>query len=256
MRTEFATELAIVLTGAITVGVDFVAVADPAERRREYLEALKFYRAFAPVYFIENSNYDLSGDPDFANIPGVRLRRFLPLPTGKRGKGYQEFLALDRWYDTEIERPRRILKITGRYLIDNISAILGECRRVADDVILIDQYARDQSAHTSLFSMSWPTYGKRVYGLYNESDDQAGVWIEHVLYKSLRSHRSECEIFGHEPRITGVSGSTGGTLSNSLPRWTAKQALRSVNRSFDRSQLYWRGGLTHSHPVQRDNAID
>ena len=113
-------DLAIVLTGTIVPSAPFTVHNDPRIRRREYLEAIRFYSEFAPVYFLENSPYPLGDDAEFNQFPNVRLRQ-RPLSTKpERGKGYQEFEMIDGWLLNEPQPPRRWVKITGRYLYRNL----------------------------------------------------------------------------------------------------------------------------------------
>jgi hypothetical protein len=108
--------LSIVLTGTIipntTLHTQYV---DPEARRQDYLNAIHFYRNFAPVYFLENSSYDLKGDRAFQAIPKVTVHQF-NASSPARGKGFQEFEMLDQWIAIEPNLPKRWVKITGRYL--------------------------------------------------------------------------------------------------------------------------------------------
>jgi hypothetical protein len=235
------TEIAIVLTAAIIVSSGADAVAEAAVRREQYLTALRYYARFAPVYFLENSGYDLWGDTAFTGLANVRLRQIPAHENEGRGKGYREFHSLDTWYETEKERPRRIVKITGRYLFANIRELLAECRAAAPDLLLFDRNHDDRIAVTSLFSLSWENYGRYLRGLYREVNDPQGIWIEHVVYRVLAEHRAKCRFFSHEPDIGGVSGSSGREMRTSRSKFLLKQAARSMNRLFDGKFLYWRG---------------
>jgi hypothetical protein len=235
------TDIAIVLTAAIIVSGGTDAVAEAAVRREQYLTALRYYAKFAPVYFLENSGYDLLGDTSFTAITGVRLR---PVPAEEnegRGKGYREFNSLDTWYDSEKEPLRRIVKITGRYLFANIADLLTECRAAAPDILLFDRNMSDRIAVTSLFSLSWPDYGAYLRGLYRDVNDLQGVWIEHVVYRALAERHANCRVFTHEPDICGVSGSSGREMRAGRGKFLLKQGARSLNRLFDKKFLYLRG---------------
>jgi hypothetical protein len=229
----------IVLTAAIIVSTGADAVAEAAIRRQQYLTALRYYAGFAPVYFLENSGYDLLSDADFTAVPGVRLRQIPAQANENRGKGYREFHALDIWHDTESEPPSRILKITGRYLFANVADLLAECRGAPADVLFFDRYKGDSIALTSLFSLSWADYGKYLRGLYHEVNDPAGLWIEHVVYRALAD--VPCRLFRHEPDVGGVSGSSGQEMRTGRFKFFLKQAARTVNRLFDGQFLYLRG---------------
>ena len=233
------TATAIVLTGSITPAVNFVAISDIAERRKQYLAALEFYRGFAPVFFLENSTYDLSTDPDFT-MPGVMLRKFSMLPERERGKGYQEFAMMDAWHASEIAPPARFLKITGRYRVENVSYLLRECDAAAPEEMLIDRYRRRHVALTSIFSVSWGGYPASLRGLYRQMNDARGVWAEHVFYKALAGKR-HVRPFATESDMRGISGSTGQALE--CPAWKrgVKQVLRRLDAATGATELRWRG---------------
>jgi hypothetical protein len=234
-------DVAIVLTAAILVAPGSTAVEDASARRLQYLAALRYCARFAPVYFLENSGYDLLNDPEFSGIPGVQLRQIAAQEGEHRGKGYREFHALDLWHESEKPAPGRILKITGRYLLGNIATLLEECRLAPEDVMLFDQYKRDRFALTSVFSVSWTDYGKYIGGLYREADDASGSWIERIIYHTLRQHAAKSQSFRHEPDVGGISGSSGGRMQAGRLKFFLRQATRTINRLFDRKFLYLRG---------------
>jgi hypothetical protein len=234
-------DIAIVLTAAIIVSTGPNAVTEADIRKQQYLTALRYYSRFAPVYFLENSGYDLLNDAEFTAIPGVRLRQIPAQANEGRGKGYREFHSLDLWYDAEAQPPARVLKITGRYLFANIADLLAECRDTPEDVLLFDRYGGDQMALTYIFSVSAAGYAKYLRGLYREVNDPDGVWIEHVVYRALAKHGAQCRLFRHEPDIGGISGSSGQEMRAGRFKFFLKQAARSVNRIFDRENLYFRG---------------
>jgi hypothetical protein len=234
-------DTAIVLTAAIIVSTGAAAVEESAVRRQQYLTALRFYAGHAPVYFLENSGYDLLSDAEFTRIPGVRLRPVQAQANEGRGKGYREFHAIDLWLDSENERPARFLKITGRYLFANIKDLLAECRALPASTLLFDRYTNDKVATTSLFSATPAGYDAHIRGLYRQVNDPAGVWIEHVVYRALANGKADCRSFAHEPDIGGINGTSGQEMRNSRGRFLLKQAARSVNRLFDTEYLYIRG---------------
>ena len=88
---------AIVLTGTIVPNSNFTTYTNPQVRRAEYLAAIHYYSGFAPVYFLENSAYDLASDPEFISSEDVAIRKFPVSKFAERGKGFQEFEMLDAW---------------------------------------------------------------------------------------------------------------------------------------------------------------
>jgi hypothetical protein len=234
-------DIAIVLTSAIIVSTGSGAVEEAAIRRQQYLAALRFYARFAPVYFLENSGYDLLGDAEFTAIAGAHLRAVPAQENEGRGKGYREFHALDLWHAAEQNPPARILKITGRYLFANIADLLAECRAEAPDILIFDRNRRDGIAVTSLFSLSWADYETYLRGLYRQVKDPQGIWIEHLVYRELTASRAKCRFFRREPDVGGISGSSGQEMRTGRAKFALKQALRTVNGLFDDKFLYLRG---------------
>lgn len=242
-------DVTIVLSAAIIVSTGSTAVSDAAERRRQYLAAARFYTRFAPVFLLENSGYDLLNDAEFLAIPNLRLRPVAAQAGEARGKGYREFHSLDLWYDSETEKPRRLVKITGRYIFTNIAALLAECRAAPDDLLLFDRYHHDRFAVTGLFSVSWADYARLLKGLYRDVDDPAGTWIEHLVYAALDAQQAPCRFFRNEPDVQGINGTTGQPLRTSRLKYGLKSLLRAVNRLVDRRYLYLRGNVLM--PVKR-----
>jgi glycosyltransferase involved in cell wall biosynthesis len=234
-------DLAVVLTGTIVPNVPDVRHADPAKRKAEYLEAIRYYSGFAPVYFLENSSHPILKDPDFTGLPGVRLRQFPASRSPERGKGYQEFEMLDRWLEEEKDPPRRFIKVTGRYLFKNFPVLFRECAAEASDVLVIDQYRKGKAALTQLFYATADLYRRAIRGLYRECDDAAGRWIERALYARVSAGGVPARTFAHEPWPQVVSGTLGVAVNDGFLKHAAKELLRTVNRLFDRRYLYCRG---------------
>lgn len=231
---------AIVLTGTIVPNAPFTAHNDPQLRRREYLEAINFYREFAPVYFLENSTYPLADDAEFNQWPNVNLRQRPVSGSPERGKGYQEFEMIDGWLLDEPAPPRRWMKITGRYLYRNFGELFEDCRRERRAQVIIDQCALSQIARSYLFYVENNFYREYIAGIYHQCDDEAGEWIERVLYRRLVSlPKSQARLFSLEPRLTGVSGTTGGSIETKASRYLVKRILRKVNYALDRCQLWY-----------------
>lgn len=232
------TNLSLVLTGTIVPSAATTAQTNPGERLAQYLEAVQFYQQYAPVIFLENSNYPLEKHPEFAESDRLRVRRFPPSKSSERGKGYQEFEMLDAWLTSEPQTPERWLKITGRYRVLNIGRVLHECQRSAPR-LLIDQARRGRVARTYLFCTETAFYRQHMAGLYLQCDDRTGEWIERVLFRKLKDvPTKEFSLFKTQPRIAAVAGS-GGVFPTGRGQRFLKQILRSVNRAFDKRYLWY-----------------
>jgi hypothetical protein len=231
---------AIVLTGTIIPHGIETPGADPSVRRAEYLRSIQYYRQFAPVFFLENSTYLLADDPEFNEAADLHIRKF-PLSTQpERGKGYQEFEMLDAWLAQEAAPPTRWLKITGRYLVRNIAAILQECSQAPEARLVIDQLARSRIARTYLFATDTSFYRQYMRSLYGQCDDRSGRTIEHVLGEALRADpEAPATLFATEPDISALAGSSGANLETTRFRYRTKQTLRTLNRLFDPRRMWY-----------------
>lgn len=234
-------DIAIVLTGTIIPNAPFTAYSDPLKRRREYLEAIRFYGQFAPVYFLENSTYTLSDDAEFNELANVAIRQRPISAAPGRGKGYQEFEMIDGWLISEPQPPLRWIKITGRYRYRNFARLLADCRSEHKAEMIIDRCARFKYVRSCLFYTTTEFYLKHIAGIYLGCDDEdADSWIEYVLYRRLASlPLSNTRVFSVEPHLTAVSGMTGTLMDTRPGRYLLKQVLRRVNYAFDQRRLWY-----------------
>jgi hypothetical protein len=234
-------EIPIVLTATIVPKQVIAAGTGNRESRlAEYLNALQFYRQFAPVIFLENSGYPLERHPEFAETSRLRVKKFAPSANPERGKGYQEFEMLDAWLAAERQPPARWLKISGRYQLHNIADILEECRTEARSKIIIDQTARTGMARTYSFCVSSDFYRQQLAGLYRYCDDRTGEWIERMLFRKLKTAAAgDVRLFVTQSRINAIAGSSGAAFPSGRGQWLGKQMLRNLNRLVDCKYLWY-----------------
>lgn len=235
-----AVDIGIVLTGTIVPNSTFVVHSDAGKRRLEYLAAIKYYKEFAPVYFLENSSYPLLSDPDFNGIEGVFLRKLAVSKYYSRGKGYQEFEMVKRWLEAEVALPRRFIKITGRFIILNFKNIFHECLHSQLNPFLIDRFFKTSKALTRLFYASTDYYSSRLSDFYLDCNDESGDWAELVLYKKMLVAKIDSMIFRSEPIFTGIDGSTGTDICDNPIKHSISSLLRRINRCFSKKYILFR----------------
>lgn len=196
-------DIAIVVTGTITPTSNYTKNRDPAKRRAEYLNSLKYYSAFGEVFFLENSGYDLAGDRDFSELERVHLR---PMPVdmdSTHSIGYQEFHMLDTWLAAEQEMPRKWVKLSGRYIIENFPKLMHQFQTTDKDLVM-DVYMYRKWADTWLFCITTEYWEEHFKGKYIVS--QPYLAIETVLYCYLRWHAfPSVDCFVEGPRFSIVS---------------------------------------------------
>jgi hypothetical protein len=232
-------DLAIVLTGTIVPNAPFTAHNDPQARRQEYLSALRFYSQFAPVYFLENSIYPLSDDAEFHQLANVMIRQLPPSKSPERGKGYQEFEMIDGWLLSESQLPPRWIKITGRYFYRNFANLMADCRNEYKAKMVIDRCARFHYARTCLFYVETGFYLNYLTGLYRNCNDNLNETVERVLYRYLTSlAASQVRLFSVEPRLMGISGTSGSSLAMKQSTYLFKRVWRKANCLVNNQKLW------------------
>lgn len=225
-------EATLCLTGTIAPHADHVAITDAAERLEAYKKAISFYldETGFQIAFLENSDFDLSGDVHFnrwLDHERFSVHRYPHHPDTSRGKGFQEFFMLDRFVREDLSTPM-MLKVTGRYLVRNIMQLASGIQ----GPLTIDMHRKLRVAITSVFAVERNTYLDYLADAYLEACDAEGRYIEHVIYQKVASSdlAERTQLLPHNPLLEGVSGSYGG----SLQRNKYKMMLRSVERSLNR----------------------
>ena len=202
--------------------------SDVQRRRDEYLAALRFYRTELdlPIFFLENSSYDVEGDEDFQNLfeQGIELMKFPPSKHPEKGKGYQEFEVLDQAVSQLSEQYASIIKVTGRYIVENIKQLAG----LSVSGIVADLHRKMEVAITGCFIADRKFYTEYFAGLYQSCNDENGDWIERVLYQTIKQKElwARVDLFPENPIYKGVPGSHDGTLE----RHPLKMILRNAER--------------------------
>jgi hypothetical protein len=232
-------DIAIVLTGTIIPNSTFVAISNPNTRKNEYLTAIHYYRQFAPVFFLENSSYSLMSDPDFTSIPGLFIRKLPPSIFFEKGKGFQEFEMIDNWLKIEENIPSRWIKITGRYLYLNFNLLYEECLRENFYNIIIDKTKIFKLAHTCLFYTATKFYKENFLEIHQECDDRIHECIEKKFYERiLRLPQRYSRIFSIEPKLEGISGSTGKKYGQNSQIYRIKSTVRKLTYTFDKHFIW------------------
>jgi hypothetical protein len=230
---------AIVLTGTIVPNTTAqLQHRDPSKRKEEYLTAINFYNKFAPVYFLENSEYPLLDDEDFQNLPNTFIRKFPVSNFSEKGRGFQEFEMLDEWITNEANPPSQWLKITGRYIYNNIQDILSECNSNLQADLIINQYKFSGFADPAIFYITSTYYQRQILGLYRECDDATGWFIEKALYRILHPINSNiCQRFRTSLVCSGLAGVSGQKIQSDW-RNNVNQVISPINYLLDRKYIW------------------
>lgn len=225
-------DAAICMTATICPNTVMVSAVDVRERLADYKKCIRFYldQTNLPVYFLENSDYDLSNDGDFQEFEKLdrfQIFRFDPHPDTEKGKGFQEFYTLDRFVKNQLSETV-IIKVTGRYVVKNVAKLIAKIK----EPLTIDLHRKMKVAITGFFVVQKEIYLKYFHEKYKLANDLEGTFIEHVLYSEIVNSNliNETALLPKNPQYKGVSGSYGG----SLERNKYKMMVRGVERSLSR----------------------
>ena len=180
----------LVLTATIIPNGIATKDSDWRARREQYLRAIAYYRQFSKVYFVENSQYDLSSDTEFQCNCGCVLVKYPGSDSPEKGKGYQEFEMLDAFVKSGLIEDC-FVKITGRYIYSNFPRLFSRvCAMRHRYDLIIDSSVTRKKALTSLFYVKRGLYGSCFAGCYRHMDDRMGIWAEHVVYRAAANVRA------------------------------------------------------------------
>lgn len=208
----------ILLTACINPGnMPFTVLNNPEERKAQYVMALNYYLTNTnfKIVFTENSNVDIS--PLYTKeIKSGRLEclTFLGNKDKNRGKGAGEYEIIQYTLNNSIIINRyqnvRIVKITGRLIIKNISLITKiHCLLFPLNTILFSINS-DISFPDSRYIIAPTSFYIKFLNLKKTIDDSAGYYFEHALLDTLiREKEYSYSPFIIQPDIIGMSGTTG-----------------------------------------------
>lgn len=224
----------LVMTASINPnGMQGLSPESLSNREEQYRDTLRFYTqqpSIARILFVENSAWDLSRLKQEVDCPRVT---WLSLDENNFprawGKGYGEFLLLDRAVDymeqawTSGNGGGQFIKVTGRFPILNIETLLREFAsrdplQLAVDVIdhpLYDWLHLGWDAHharTILYAVTIDFYKANIYGRFREIPNQfpdAEALMFDVWKRSASRQLGVYGRFRHEPRLAGFAGHSG-----------------------------------------------
>ena len=193
--------IAIVLTGTIVPQAKYVKYRNYEKRRQEYLANLRYYSQFAPVFFLENSGYDIQADADFTSIANITYRSFKADNEYEQDIGYQEFSMLDTWEKTEPNMPEAWFKISGRYRIENFAQLFAQCSSGKYDIV-IEMNELMRWADTYLFFCSTTFYRSAIEGLYRYCGPYSS--IEQIIFNYLIARDRRSFMLQHSRLLVAV----------------------------------------------------
>jgi len=195
-------------------GMPFTTLSDKEVRRKQYLNALNFYLESTsyPIVFTENSDTDISRDYTDAIKNGrLEILTFKGNNNKTKGKGYGESIIIEYALNHSklISSETLVVKITGRLMVKNITAVLTERFPLQKPQSVVCAYNSDFSFPDSRLFIAPISFLREFLKDKEQIDDSIGVFFEHILSKNIINGQTPWAPFWTEPAISGCSGTTG-----------------------------------------------
>lgn len=209
-------KIVVLLTGTVVPNISEVQfVKDPEDRKKQYIEAIKFYIIHTDfnIVFAENSGTSLA--KYFQREPRVEfLTFFSPISFPDKGKSFKELEIIDYSFKNSklISEADSVIKITGRLKILNINRLTKPLRKQRfyfNKIVVCNVYKKFKMDSRCFYFTSdfWPILKK------NGEDLSLPYSFERVLWKSVcdytKIYGGEFNQFVRTLRIRGVNGGYG-----------------------------------------------
>lgn len=239
----------LLLTATITPlpGINNLAHIDPGKRLQDYANALEFYlkrlRPNEEIVFCENSGSDLSVLRALTHrLNAAHKVEFLSFFGNdfppNYGRGYGEFKLVDHAM-THSEKIRTapqdavmIWKVTGRYIVHNLNAIIDTRPRKA--YLYCNYRDHPKRGWMDLYLMAWTPaiYREHLEGVYPKLMDDPGgrpVTAEHLMREHLteRSFKGPFR-FRRTPQLSGIRGADGAGYHLSHGKYLVRSLMSKL----------------------------
>lgn len=208
----------LLLTGCINPnGMAYTTLSNQEERKMQYVLALRYYLSMTKysIVFAENSGTDIS-NLFRSEITSGRMEciSFSGNKNKERGKGYGECeiiqYALDNSRLINSDKDQRIVKITGRLIVKNISAIIRLHHFLFHKQTVFCSINSNLSFPDSRLIIAPIPFYRDFLKAKDKINDFKNYYFEHALCDTIKwDIKFPYSPFLIMPQIEGVSGSTG-----------------------------------------------
>jgi hypothetical protein len=231
----------LLLTATVQVkqSMIFTERRDTNTRLEDYKKALALWLdtpEITSIVFVENSGFDLCELVELANkVPGKKVE-FLsfecPDFDGSLGKGYGEMLCFEHCiqHSKLMADSPRFLKVSGRYYLRNVSAMLQFIDARPDAIVICDMLNNLTWADSRAFGGHTEFLRSSLCPMIHELNDSNGSYLEHVLARAAHHVMANSGTWALPPfplQIQGVSG-TGGDEWHQKPIPKLKRRIRQA----------------------------
>lgn len=207
-----------------------LTLTDPLERLKDYRTALEFYqrqlelKVLDRVIYVDNSGYDLKALSDAFSHPNIEWISFngLDYPTHYH-RGYGEFKLINYAFENSptlriLNSSDRVWKVTGRYIIKNISTVIRTSPKN------YDLYINKHDNWVDMEVMSWSQLGYEkfinvVWPNFATAKVPELILSEKLSEPTLAGEIRVADSFFWTPIIIGRRGTDGGLFLKKVSRY-------------------------------------
>ncbi len=222
-------EVCLVMTACIapSAQVKALTVRDEKERRKQYLEAARFYiekTRIQHIVFCDNSDAEEIGL--LKKLAKENRKQFEWLryqgdekKAKEQGKGYGEGEILTYVLQNSklLQGCRYMAKVTGRLKVRNMDMVI---RLLDGSGNYFNSYVDQRNRFfidTRFFVVSLRDYESFLKDCYQSVNDSRGFYLENSVARAVRKKRVAYHVFPVALDIEGVSGTSG--MEYVTPRW-------------------------------------
>lgn len=212
----------LLLTGCINPGkMAFTTLSNQDERKKQYVNAIQYYLFHTDfqIVFTENSGTDISHlFKDAIESGRMEYLTFVGNQDKERGKGYGECeiieFALNNSKYIISSKDKRIVKITGRLIVKNITEIIKWHYLLFSKRTIFCAINSELSFPDSRFIIAPISFYRCFLNFKETINDSKDYYFEHALCDTIKKEINyPFSPFLLMPCIEGVSGSTGEIYS-------------------------------------------
>jgi len=228
--------ICILLTATIDPkGIVFLKRNNPMARENDYIKSIKRWMEIQQlsIVFCENSGYDIDKIKNvIKNVKNnIEILQFKGQNFPREfGKGYGESMIIDYAikHSKLIKNSDYVIKVTGRYFIENIEKIATILVKGSDIYIMADLKKNLSWADSRIFAFKSSFIIEYFSKFQNILNDSKGFYLEHALARaSLRaiSDGYKWVPLPSKPIIIGYSGTSDAPYNVSKIRWLIGEVI-------------------------------
>lgn len=232
--------ICILLTATIDPkGIVFLKRNNPIVRENDYIKSMKRWMEMQqfPIVFCENSDYNIDKIKNIVKKHKKKKIEILQFDgqcfPREFGKGYGEVIIINYAirHSKIIKSSDYIIKVTGRYIVENIKKMTERLLRNSDIYVMADFKNNLTWADSSVFAFKSSFIVDYLLKFQNLLNDSKGFYFEHALARAI------CRAIGdgykwvplpHKPIVIGYSGTSDTPYKASKVRWLSGEVIHKI----------------------------